>query len=552
MSALTVLYKKDWKTIRNLGRLAREQSRFKALFITAFLIVLLGGLSALFLEGFKFLDALGGIGLMIVRHLFSVFFLGLGLMLIISNVITSYTTLFRSNEIPFLMLRPVPRGEIVVHKLSETALFSSWAFFFIIVPFIGAYALHEHLSPIFVALTFLFSIPFVLLCAILGTIITLVAVRWLPRFRPAVWVMAMLLLGVCLFFFKPDAGQSDDEISFILSRLTPGMKVASYPLSPSWWVSEGIMVAARGRWSRAFLFMGLLTSNVLFFGLIAERIGNAWYYAAWQKAMASTRTPRGSRPLSWRGRRIPFVAPDAGAIALKDILSLLRDPVQWTQGLLFFGLLGLYFFNLRNLQYHLLPPVWRNLIAFLNIFSLSAVMCSFCSRFVYPQLSLEGQGFWILGLSPTSMGRVLLIKFTGAVVGMLAISMFLTHISMFMLNTEWGVRLVAFLIAGAISFAFCGLATGLGAVFLDLKQRNPAAIISGFGGTLNLALSLLFMCLAILPFGALYHAYYAGHITARTLNRGLVPASAWLIIITAAATALPLAFGRKSLVSRDY
>lgn len=552
MNALIVLLKKDWKTVRGLCRLARQQSRFKALFVTAFALGLLAGLLALFLEGFRFLDSLGGIGLMMVRHLFSIFFFGLGLMLVISNIITSYTTFFRSDEIPFLMLRPVSHGEIIVHKLGETALYSSWAFFFVIIPFIGAYALHENLSPLFVAIIFLFSIPFVLLCAALGALATLLAVRWLPRMHPAVWIAGILAAGVALILRAPAATQGTDEISFVMSRLVPGMKMASYPLSPSRWISEGIMMSARGQWTRACMFMALLVSNVLFFGLATERAGNLWYYQAWQKVLASTLPRRGRRPFSFPSVVVPLFARDAVAIARKDIRSMLRDPVQWSQGLLFFGLLGLYFINLRNLHYHLLPPVWRNLIAFLNIFSLAAVMCSFCSRFVYPQLSLEGQGFWILGLSPVGMGRVLIIKFFAAVAVMLAISMILTHVSMFMLKVEHEVRLGAFLISGAIPFAFCGLAIGLGAVFLDLKQRNLSAIISGFGGTLNLALSLLFMCLAILPFGALYHAYYSGRIAAATLHRGLVPAAAWLLIITAAATILPLAIGRASLLKADY
>lgn len=552
MNALAVLFKKDWHTIRSLNRMVGEQSKFKALFITAFALGLLAGLFLLFSEGFKFLDALGGVGLMMIRHLFTVFFFGLGLMLIISNIITSYTTIFRSREVPFLMIRPVTRGEIVVHKMTEAAVFSSWAFFLIIIPFVSAYAWHEGLPAIFVVWTFLFSIPFVILCAILGAIITLAAVRWIPNFRPAAWTIAAIIAVSWLVFVLTRPGPSEDEVSFVLSRFVPGMRMASYPLLPNWWVAEGIMASARGEWARAFLFAGVLISNLLLAGLAAEAAGNAWFYRAWQRSLAARRGRSGRRAFSWPQRGIRLLSSDAGAIILKDLRSLMRDPVQWTQGMLFFGLLGFYFFNLRHLHYHFLSPVWRNLIAFLNIFSLSAVMCSFCSRFVYPQLSLEGQSFWILGLSPTSMGRVLMIKFSSAFAGMLLISTALTSISMAMLEVEPGVRLTSLFMACAMSLALCGLATGLGAVFLDLKQRNPAAIISGFGGTLNLALSLIFMCLAILPFGALYHAYYSERIGTAAVRRGLVPASAWLFLITAAAVVLPLAAGRRSLSRRDY
>lgn len=251
-------------------------------------------------------------------------------------------------------------------------------------------------------------------------------------------------------------------------------------------------------------------------------------------------------------RALGLLPSDIRAMILKDARVLFRDPVQWTQGLLFFGLLGLYFMNLRHLRYHMLSDVWRNLVVFLNVFSLSAVMCSFCSRFVYPQLSLEGHGFWMLGLAPTTMGRVLLAKFISAVAGMLLLSAVLMSVSTGMLRVAPETRLVVFAIAASMSIALPGLATGLGAVFIDLKQRNPMAIISGFGGTLNLVLNLVFMSLAVFPFAWLFHRKALGHIRADGMMFGQTLAFVWLVCITLLATLTPLLIGRRSLAAREY
>src|ERR1035437_7439140 len=148
MHALAALLRKDRRVLRNMRTLAREQSIFKVIFILMFAGGMLAGLGYLFLEGFQFLSALGGIGVMLIRHLFALFFFGLGLMLVLSNIITTYTTVFHSEEIPFLLCRPIAPGEILLHKWLETTLISSWAFFFIIIPFIGAFAWHAHLSQI--------------------------------------------------------------------------------------------------------------------------------------------------------------------------------------------------------------------------------------------------------------------------------------------------------------------------------------------------------------------------------------------------------------------
>ena len=554
MHPLHALFRKDWRGALNLRRMAREQSRFKVLFVATFGLGLLAGLWALFYSGFHALGALGGIGALIIRHLFALFYFAIGMMLILSNIITAYTTLYRSADMPFLLLRPVPHGAIVLHKLAETALISSWAFFCIIIPFIGAFAGHEKLSPGFILWTLLLSIPFVVLCAEIGMLLTLLAVRWIPRFRPLLWAGAILLAGAVWAYlqFRPVIRLESNDISFLLARLVPGIRLASFPLWPSWWVAEGILSLARNQWARGLLFCGLLTANLLFAGWILARLGQACFFAGWLKTQTSPRRERRRSGLSALERRLAFLAPDCRALILKDLRLLARDPVQWTQGFLFFGLLGLYFFNLRNLRYDQLAPMWLNLIAFLNMFSLAAIMCSFCSRFVYPQLSLEGQGFWLLGLSPVPMRRVLTVKFSLALAIMLGISLTLMGVSGAMLKVSWGVQAAGLLIAAAMSAALCGLATGLGAVFLNLKESNPMAIVSGFGGTLNLALSLAYMIAAVLPFGLLYHWHVTGQLSLAALRWGWAIAAGWLLLITAAATLAPLAVGRKNLLAREY
>jgi len=136
--------------------------------------------------------------------------------------------------------------------------------------------------------------------------------------------------------------------------------------------------------------------------------------------------------------------------------------------------------------------------------------------------------------------------------GMLAASMPLMLISTGMLGVSGSVRVCALAIAAAMSLALPGLATGLGAVFLDLKQRNPMAVISGFGGTLNLVLSLGFMLAAIAPFAFVYHQHALKHVRADELWGWLALCLIWLAVMTAGAVFAPLAAARRSLAAREY
>ncbi|MEI6787879.1 MAG: hypothetical protein WCL49_05315 [bacterium] len=103
MSPLTAIWMKNWNTLRNLRRILQRESIFKTVFILLFAAGMTGGFFMMFLNGFQFLASLGGGGFMITRRLFSLFFLGLGAMLVMSNIITSYSTIFRSRETLFLL-----------------------------------------------------------------------------------------------------------------------------------------------------------------------------------------------------------------------------------------------------------------------------------------------------------------------------------------------------------------------------------------------------------------------------------------------------------------
>lgn len=555
MSGILVLLKNNWRMLANIRRIVREQPVLKLCFIPVFGVVIIAGMWALFAEGFRFLSALGGVGLMILHRLFALFFFGLGWMLALSNVITSYAMLYSSEEMPFLLLRPIKRSELAVHKMFESGAVSSWAFFFMIIPFVGAFAARERL-PVSMALwTLLFSIPFVLLCSGLGMLATLALVRWHPRLPPRVAAWGLLGAGIvaAVWFFRAGRLASPNETEFVLARLVPGMRLASHPLWPSWWVSEGILAMSRGMWARGGMFFLLLLSNLALLTMVVEIFGEAVYFDGWERSVSSIAKKR-RRPVLFRPleRLLFFLPADIRALAMKDMRSMVRDPAQWTQGFLFFGLLAIYFLNIRSLRYHTLVDVWRNLVAFINVFSLSAVMCSFCSRFIYPQLSLEGHGFWLVGMSPTSMGRVLAGKYAFSCAGMAVLSAGLMLISTSMLGVPLSVRIVTLAVAAAMSLALPALATGLGAIFMDLKQRNPMAIISGFGGTLNLILSLVFMVAVITPFGVIYHRHAVNPEAAAALRPMLAAAAAWMTAATALTVFFPLWLGKRSLAAHEY
>jgi len=118
-----------------------------------------------------------------------------------------------------------------------------------------------------------------------------------------------------------------------------------------------------------------------------------------------------------------MAGPDMRLLIVKDVKTFLRDPVQWSQVLLFFGLLGVYFLNIRRFQYNIFNDMfWKNLVSLLNLVATSLTLSTFTTRFIFPLLSLEGRKFWILGLLPIERRHLLYSKFWFAFVGSLGIS----------------------------------------------------------------------------------------------------------------------------------
>lgn len=564
MRPAVILIRNHFYGMRHALRHVREQPLLKVLVIGGFSVAWLIGLSVLFYEGFKFMYLLGGVAFYLIPRLFTLFFMGLGAMLVLSVGVTGYGNLFQSAESRRLLTWPIGFLDLFYYQLVKTTLMSSWAFFFIILPFLGAYGWFREWHWTMILWSFAFSLPFVMVFSGIGVLLMLalqgvlnLLSRLLGRHRNLfLWLAALLLLvrGVYWAFdYLAEMRGRRDEDMLVMVRMIPGLGVASNPMLPNWWITQGLLNISNGAWSRGLVFLTLLVSNVGVLFLAVARLGVWLYPAGMQRHLtAANDTAESASRLS---RVVSRLAPGRHSFrgyVTKDILLFLRDPSQWTQFLIFFGLLALYFFNLGSLGYDQLDPIWSNLIAFLNMFSLAAVMSSLSSRFVYPQLSQEGRMLWMVGLAPHSLTKLMFIKFFIAGVSLLLVSFSLSYISNTMLNIpEFGRRLTLVLMPG-VSFALAGMATGLGAVFMDIEAKTPTQILSGYGGTLNLILTLFTVIVLVLVPGIVAHLMTTNNLPAAWEPRAFPLTAAYILLLSLLAGGLPLWAGKRALETRDF
>ena len=182
---------------------------------------------------------------------------------------------------------------------------------------------------------------------------------------------------------------------------------------------------------------------------------------------------------------------------VKDLRGFVRDPMQWTQMVIMLGLLLLYAANLRRLPLDLSSESMRAVVSFLNLVTISLIMATFTSRFVFPLLSLESQQLWLLGLLPEGRFRILVVKFAFSVTITSLTGLLVMGLATRALGIPPQLAFTQLMVILATCIGLSGLSVGLGARFPVLGQRNPARIASGFGGTVNLIASIVFVSLVM-------------------------------------------------------
>ena len=502
-----------WTILRNTVAGKLSGSRLRLSTVATFGLLFWVGLFAIFFEGFQFLNQHRLLSGPLIEMLFGLFFASLLVMLVFSTGIILYAGLFASMEARFLLVHPIAADQVFAFKFQEALFFSSWGFILLGSPLMAAYGLSAAAPLVFYAISLAYFLAFALIPASVGALACLVITYYLPRHRrqALVGLGLAVLIGGGLHTARVWRGTQGTILSQgWLSSIFDQLRLGNLPFLPSQWISRGLLAAAQPEGQTdAVFYLLLLLSNALFLYLIAAVAYARLYRLAYDRIQSSGARYRRRR--AWLPGLIDrLFAPLPGpmrVLILKDARIFMSDPVQWSQVLIFTGLLAFYFITLGRMNYYTSSPYWRNLIGFFNLAVTGLILSTFTSRFVFPLLSLEGQKLWILGLCPIRRDVILWSKFAFASGGAILVTFSLTLLSAFMLHLEPLVIALQLVTVSILCFGISGIAVGLGARFPDMSETDPSKIAAGFGGTLNLVASMLFILVVIFTMALPCHLY---------------------------------------------
>jgi len=435
------------------------------------------------------------IGPILIEKLLFIIFLTFLMMLVFSNVITAISTYYLSNDLHFLFSSPLRVESIFASKFFETVLQSSWAVLFFGIPVFLAYGIILKSSWFFYPLIPVFLLPFLVIPAGAGVMLTMLLIRVYPvkRIKEITLFISIALAAVLVIYFRflqPERLANPEGFSALADYLT-FLKGPSSTYLPSYWVSTLFLNTIRGKpTDMLFYFLMLLSSagaSYVFCKWVAEKI----YYESWTKSLnkVSGRPVRFLMLEKLLGTRSMF-----NVLLLRDLRLFWRDVSQWSQIFLFLAIGVIYMFNLKSFRLQTSSTV---LISFINLGFAGFVIAATGVRFSFPAISLEGKGFWLLKAAPYPMKTLLAEKFWTSYIPLLALGEVLVITSGILLKVNREIFFTGMFAVFLITLGLTGLAVGMGASYPKFKAKNPAEVGGSYGGIMYMVFALGYVGLMI-------------------------------------------------------
>ncbi|MBA3553231.1 MAG: hypothetical protein H0W29_00525 [Gemmatimonadales bacterium] len=557
--ALWTILTPKWRSALARLRQERQGSRTRLA-----MVLLVGGgfWAAVFGVAYRvlsYVQRVPDIGDLLAGKMLAVILLAFLSILLLSNVITALSTFFLAKDLDLLVAAPVGGMRLYLAKLGETVVHSSWMVALLALPILTAYGIVFSGGPLFPFVALAAFVPYLILPAVVGTIVTVLLVNVFParRTRELLGLLGLATLGVVVLFLRfmrPEQLARPEGFQNFVDYLVV-LRTPTSDLLPSEWASGMIMnwllrvsdpAPIIRLWGAAALGLaaGILVHRRLF------RLG---YSKAQEGAERKVRRPlRGAI-----GGVMQMLPPTEREFLLKDMRLFFRDNSQWSQLILLAVLLMIYIFNISALPIHSgerIPFSLVTIISFLNLGLAGFVLAAIAARFVFPGVSLEGRQMWLLRSSPLKPATMLWSKYWLGTLPLLALALCVTvltnsllRVSPFMMAVSVGTILL-------YTLAVCALALSFGVFYPQFGTENAAQIPTSFGGVVYMMASLCLLAVVIMIEAVPVTAHLRAHQRGQELGASpeLFLAGAAVVGILVAATVVPLRLSARRVEQMEF
>ncbi|KPJ72269.1 hypothetical protein AMJ52_06865 [candidate division TA06 bacterium DG_78] len=524
--------------------------------IASFIFVIgcfLAGSYYIFFRLFNYLIAVEIIGIALMDRVIEMGFFVFFIMLLFSNIITSFSTFYNDKELYFLFALPVRPTSIYLSKLFENCLYASWATMVIAIPLVVAYGVTTEAGFLFYPLSILSLFIYLIIPAALASVLIFVILRLLPQLktRDVILLAFGFILGLTFLYIKLNnptilkvfETESEQE----LLRFAANLTTVGGGYVPSTWLSnilKGLSVnSSQGIFYFLLLFFVSMSTAIFAFFMAKALYAQSWLLIGEHSSNLSKR----------KSLLTSFRSGSTKTLLFKDILLFIREPTQWVQLSIFVILLVVYIFSLRRTPIYFTFPLWRTIVSFANFAYICFVLATLGVRFIFPTISLEKSGIWIIGSSPLSFRKIIMIKYFFYVLMAIIIIEGLLIFSNIFIKTDQRIYMLMPLIAFFVAASLVSINLGFGGRFPQFDVDNPSKIAAGSGGIIAALMSIAYVGISILILATPAYHYLATTYLHRPSNYPLIYLSfIGFFVFNIFTIVVPLRIGIKALEKRDF
>ncbi len=438
------------------------------------------------------------------------------------NMVVSFSTLYRSPEVNFMLTRPIPHLTIFIIKFLDNFFYSSGTLFlagFSVLLGYGSYfGFHWHF---YVLMMFGVLVPFMFLAGCLAVIILLLLMKLASKVSFKVLVALLVsfyVTQIYLYFTVTSPIELVREVmkyypyvNLYFGNLDP--PVSNY--LPNFWISQILFFYVTGNQSTVIGYCALLllSSAAAFIALVVA--GDRLFYSTWLTSL--TLKSFSIKNFEFTGTLFSFqsrsrIAPQAESILKKEYWQFFREPGQWIHLVVMMLLVFVFLSSVTSMDFGLQDPNLRTSV-YLVVYIFDAfLITSIALRFAFPMMSLEGDAYWTIRSSPIRVSKVYWTKFFIALVPLFLISLMLALLSNIPYLLLRPLPQVTTVGMALIAIALVSINFGLGSYFVNFDEKNPIRIASSQGATLTFLLSIVclivFVSVYFVPILAVFESVY--------------------------------------------
>jgi ABC-2 type transport system permease protein len=420
------------------------------------------------------------------------------------NMVVSFSTLYKSQEVGFLMALPISHAKIFLIKFVDNFFYSSSTLTLLGLAMLLGYGSNFDVPWYFYFVVMFFvMLPFMLIAGILAITSLMLLIRLGTRigFKALLAVIVVGYAGTVYCYFAitnpmrlvEDVMKLWPNVNAYLGYLDPPF----VKFLPSHWVAEFLYWSLQGNVARALPYFSLLFLTMLGLIVVAGLMARRFYYESWLAVADGQAASQSRKPVGASLFDGELLKPQWDMLLKRDIVLFLREPSQWMHLALMFSLLTAFLISLATLHFSYDQPA-AQATAFVTIFMfVGFLIASIALRFVFPAVSLEGDAFWCVRTSPLHVKKLYWYKTLAAFgsVALLAATLAFVAISVF--HHDRMLAGVASVTALFVSLALVGLNVGAGSYFAMYKEKNPIRVASSQGASLTFLASMVYLTIVV-------------------------------------------------------